>query len=132
MHLSVHGASPSCWCSGQRRCRNLGRESVMVVLETSDAIGAFDVRGMPVDRQIGEQLPGGPFRVVAFPVVYAISDDVIIGDQSGKQYLLTHESSQITPLERTEVDSLGMFFEPSQDYSWHTVPELRRILYGVP
>ena len=103
----------------------------MLFLEASSPTYAGSVPAAQEDRKIGESVAGQHFRVVAFPVKYAIADDVIIGDASGKQYLLTHDSAKITPLERTEVDSLGMFFEPSQDYSWHTVPELRRILYGV-
>jgi hypothetical protein len=104
----------------------------MAFMELADASSPSDFWDAPADLQISERIAGGHYRVVAFPVVYAISDDVIIGDQSGRQYLLTHESAQPTPLAPDEVDSLGMFFEPSQDYSWHTVPELRRILYGVP
>jgi hypothetical protein len=71
------------------------------------------------------------YRVVALPAVYALADDVIIGDERGRQYLLSHDSAALTPLDRREVDALGMFFEASQDSSWHTVPELRRIIYGA-
>jgi hypothetical protein len=104
----------------------------MTFRELAEAFRAEDIVLATTDRAFSVHPARDHYRVVAFPVVYAISDDVIIGDQSGRQYLLTHESPQPTPLERDEVDSLGMFFEPSQDYSWHTVPELRRILYGTP
>lgn len=71
------------------------------------------------------------FRVAAFPADYALTDDVILRDEAGRAYLLSQEDEQLTPIEETTANSLGMFFEPSQDSSWHTVSELRRIIYGI-
>jgi hypothetical protein len=82
--------------------------------------------------QLGSRpLPGsGYYRVAAFPAAYAITDDVIIVDDSGCSFLLSEDAPTPTPLERAEVDMLGMFYEPSQDYSWHSLEDLRRIIYG--
>jgi hypothetical protein len=103
----------------------------MTFMELAEAPDTQDIVLATTHRTFSVHPARDHYRVVAFPVVYAISDDVIIGDQAGRRFLLTHESPQPTPLESDEVDSLGMFFEPSQDYSWHTIPELRRILYGT-
>lgn len=85
-----------------------------------------------VDRRVhSEPSTEGQYRVVALPVGYALTDDVIIKDAFGNPFLLTHGSPRPTPLELTEVNSLGMFFEPAQDSSWHTLPELRRIIFGI-
>jgi hypothetical protein len=74
---------------------------------------------------------GEHYCVSAVPATYALTDDVIIRDLGGNPYLLSHDSLTPTPLASDEVDSLGMFYEPAQDSSWHTVSELRRIIYGV-
>lgn len=71
------------------------------------------------------------FRVAAFPADYAMTDDVILRDETGRAYLLSQGDEQPVPIEEDTANSLGMFFEPSQDSSWHTVTELRRIIYGV-
>lgn len=71
------------------------------------------------------------YRVAAFPADYALTDDVILRDETGRAYLLTQADEQPMPIEEDTANSLGMFFEPSQDSSWHTASELRRIIYGV-
>jgi len=71
------------------------------------------------------------FRVAAFPADYALTDDVILRDETGRAYLLSQADDELTPIEDDTADSLGMFFEPSQDSSWHTISELRRIIYGI-
>lgn len=79
-----------------------------------------------------EHVPSeGHYRVAAFPADYALTDDVILRDEHGNAYLLSQQDEQPLPIEEDTANSLGMFFEPSQDYSWHTIPELRRIIYGV-
>jgi hypothetical protein len=72
----------------------------------------------------------GHYRVAAFPADYALTDDVILRDESGRAYLLSQAEDEPIPIEDDTADSLGMFFEPSQDSTWHTVSELRRIIYG--
>jgi hypothetical protein len=71
------------------------------------------------------------YRVAAFPADYAMTDDVILRDETGRAYLLSQDEEQPTPIEEDTANSLGMFFEPSQDSSWHTLAELRRIIYGI-
>lgn len=71
------------------------------------------------------------YRVAAFPADYALTDDVILRDETGRAYLLSQADERPLPIEEDTANSLGMFFEPSQDSSWHTVSELRRIIYGV-
>lgn len=71
------------------------------------------------------------FRVAAFPADYALTDDVILRDEAGRAYLLSQADDALTPIEEDTANSLGMFFEPSQDSSWHTITELRRIIYGI-
>jgi|GEM_PF-3943895 len=73
----------------------------------------------------------GHFRIAAFPADYALTDDVILRDEAGNAFLLSQAESEPIPIEEDTANSLGMFFEPSQDYSWHTVTELRRIIYGL-
>ncbi len=73
----------------------------------------------------------GHYRVAAFPADYALTDDVILRDESGHAYLLSQAENELIPIEDDTANSLGMFFEPSQDSSWHTVSELRRIIYGI-
>ncbi|HYI15474.1 MAG TPA: hypothetical protein VEX37_08790 [Thermomicrobiales bacterium] len=73
----------------------------------------------------------GHYRVAAFPADYALTDDVILRDETGRAYLLSQAEDQLIPIEDDTANSLGMFFEPSQDSSWHTVSELRRIIYGA-
>ena len=73
----------------------------------------------------------GHYRVAAFPADYALTDDVILRDEAGRAYLLSQAEDQLLPIEDDTANSLGMFFEPSQDSSWHTVSELRRIIYGI-
>ena len=81
----------------------------------------------PFDRESDE----GHYRVAAFPADYALTDDVILRDETGRAYLLSPADDQPLPIEEDTANSLGMFFEPSQDSSWHTVSELRRIIYGI-
>lgn len=71
------------------------------------------------------------YRVAAFPADYALTDDVILRDESGRAYLLSQQDELPIPIEEDTANSLGMFFEPSQDSSWHTAAELRRIIYGI-
>jgi hypothetical protein len=71
------------------------------------------------------------FRVAAFPADYALTNDVILRDETGRAYLLSQADDELLPIEEDTANSLGMFFEPSQDSSWHTVSELRRIIYGL-
>jgi len=73
----------------------------------------------------------GHYRIAAFPAAYALTDDVMLRDETGRAYILSHEDERPTSIDDETADSLGMFFEPSLDYSWHTVSELRRIIYGV-
>jgi hypothetical protein len=94
-------------------------------------------------RALGEQAPliaGEPrtsslpcihYRVAAVPIFTASNDDVIIRDEQGHSYLLASDATAPTPLDQTDIDTLGMFFEPSIDFSWHTEPELREMFYGV-
>ena len=94
----------------------------------------------PADTQAGRVLDWstlstdsteGHYRVAAFPADYAMTDDVMLRDESGRAFLLSQAEDQPIPIEDDTANSLGMFFEPSQDYSWHTLSELRRIIYGV-
>ena len=71
------------------------------------------------------------YRVAALPADYALTDDVLLMDAAGRNYLLSADEGELIPVDDAIANSLGMFFEPSQDYSWHTVSELRRIIYGV-
>lgn len=71
------------------------------------------------------------YRVAAFPADYALTDDVILRDEAGRAYLLSQAEDEPIPIEDDTANSLGMFFEPSQDSSWHTISELRRIIYGI-
>lgn len=70
------------------------------------------------------------YRIAALPAFAVEGDDVILSDGFGRAYLLSAGGIDPTPLDRAEADSLGMFFEPSQDSSWHTLPELRRLIFG--
>jgi hypothetical protein len=71
------------------------------------------------------------FRVAAFPADYALTNDVILRDETGRAYLLSQNDDELLAIGEDTANSLGMFFEPSQDSSWHTVSELRRIIYGL-
>ena len=73
----------------------------------------------------------GHYRIAAFPADYALTDDVILRDEAGRAFLLSQAEVEPIPIEEDTANSLGMFFEPSQDSSWHTVSELRRIIYGI-
>jgi hypothetical protein len=75
--------------------------------------------------------PDDHYCISAVPATYALTDDVIVRDLGGNPFLLTHDSSTLLPLKPEEVNSLGMFYEPAQDSSWHTITELRRIIYGI-
>jgi hypothetical protein len=70
------------------------------------------------------------YRVAAFPAAFAQTDDVIIVDECGCSYLLSDTGDEPLALDPRDVDSLGMFYEPSQSLSWHTLEDLRRIIYG--
>ena len=70
------------------------------------------------------------YRVAAIPSCMTDVDEVILSDSRGHAYLMSDATREPTPLARGEADALGMFFEPSQDSSWHTFPELRRIFFG--
>jgi hypothetical protein len=87
-----------------------------------------------VDKLFVSQLPfpaGDHYCVSAVPATYALTDDVIVRDLGGNPFLLSHDSTTLLPLDPEEVNSLGMFYEPAQDSSWHTVTELRRIIFGI-
>ena len=97
---------------------------------------SLDPAGSTSDRTLtwplSERTPDEDhYRVAAFPADYALTDDVILRDETGRAYLLSQQDELPTPIEEDTANSLGMFFEPSQDYSWHTISELRRIIYGV-
>jgi hypothetical protein len=70
------------------------------------------------------------YRVAAFPAAFAQTDDVIIRDECGCSYLLSDGGDELLALEPSDVDSLGMFYEPSQSLTWHTLEDLRRMIYG--
>ncbi len=91
----------------------------------------LNTSNVPAERTADDgRLLSETFRVVAFPVDYAMTDEVIINDRSGRTYMLSSDASGPKPLEQEDVNALGMFFEPSQDSTWHTVSELRRMFYG--
>jgi hypothetical protein len=69
------------------------------------------------------------FRVAAVPSNATESDDVLLSDGAGRTYLFSAQDSEPSPLEPEEANSLGMFFEPSQDSSWHTLAELRALFF---
>jgi hypothetical protein len=97
---------------------------------SSEPVGATSVRTTtwsPFDSLSNE----GHYRVAAFPADYALTDDVILRDEFGRAYLLSQAEDQPLAIEDDTANSLGMFFEPSQDSSWHTISELRRIIYGI-
>jgi hypothetical protein len=75
--------------------------------------------------------PTHHYRVLAVPAFSANSDDVLIRDEQGQPYLLAQDTLVPTPLDQSDVDALGMFFEASLDFSWHTEPELRQMFYGT-
>jgi hypothetical protein len=86
---------------------------------------------LPVDETPGDDISVAErYRVAAFPLDCALTNDVIINDRDGRRYLLSDESALPIPLLPEDVNALGLFFEPSQDASWHTVSELRRIVFG--
>jgi hypothetical protein len=71
------------------------------------------------------------YRVAAVPSYATESDDILLSDGAGRTYLFSGQDPEPSPLEPAEANSLGMFFEPSQDSSWHTLEELRAFFYGV-
>jgi hypothetical protein len=71
------------------------------------------------------------YRVAAVPSCATESDDILLSDGAGRTYLFSEQDPEPSPLEPAEANSLGMFFEPSQDSSWHTLGELRALFYGV-
>jgi hypothetical protein len=85
----------------------------------------------PASRTLTWTSIEGHYRVAAFPADYALTDDVILRDETGHAYLLSQAEDEPLPIEDDTANSLGMFFEPSQDSTWHTVSELRRIIYGI-
>jgi hypothetical protein len=81
--------------------------------------------------QVDKREPGTcSYRVAAFPAVHAQTDDVIIVDEYGCSYLLTQDRFEPIQLDPGELNALGMFYEPSQSHSWHSLPDLRKIIYG--
>lgn len=70
------------------------------------------------------------FCVSAVPAAYVTTDDLIIRDTRGRTYMLTSHSVEPVPLDRSELDLLGMVYEPAQDTSWHTAAELHRMFFG--
>lgn len=95
-----------------------------------DSAGSLSGRTLDVSP-FGLSPTEGHYRVAAFPADYAMTDDVILRDETGRAYLLSQEEEHPIPIAEDTANSLGMFFEPSQDSSWHTAAELRRIIYGV-
>jgi hypothetical protein len=71
------------------------------------------------------------YCVSAIPASYVVAEDVIIRDAMGRSFLLTSDSSEPLPLCRSELDVLGMAYEPAQDTSWHSARELHRIFFAV-
>ena len=69
------------------------------------------------------------YRVAAIPLFSTIADELILSDASGRTYLLSGATEEPSVLERADADTLGMFFEPSQDSSWHTLSQLRALFY---
>src|SRR5687768_9676489 len=78
-----------------------------------------------------EGADGALYRVAALPRDGVEADDVMLSDRTGRRYLLSEDEDQPTPLEAIEADALGMFFEPSIDIRWHTLPEVRRMMFGA-
>jgi hypothetical protein len=100
--------------------------------ESSGAVVGTSFNWPSLERRRPQQrLDESYYRVVALPADYALTDDVILTDERGHTYLLSHTEEEPTPIEDETANSLGMFFEPSQDYSWHTASELRRMIYGI-
>jgi hypothetical protein len=71
------------------------------------------------------------YRVAAVPSYATESDDILLSDGSGRTYLFSGQSPEPSPLEPEEANSLGMFFEASQDSSWHTLEQLRALFFGI-
>jgi hypothetical protein len=71
------------------------------------------------------------YRVAAVPVFTDAVSDVIIHDQDGHSYLLAPDTNTPTLLDESDINSLGMFFEPSLDNTWHTASELHQMFYGA-
>ncbi len=94
----------------------------------SDGTGSTLTQNWATTEQVSNE---GHYRVAAFPADYALTDDVILRDENGRAFLLSQQDEEPLPIEDDTANSLGMFFEPSQDYSWHTITELRRIIYGI-
>jgi len=69
------------------------------------------------------------FRVSAVAADWTGNEDVLLSDRAGHAYLFSAESSSPEPLDSADADSLGMFFEPTIDVSWHSLVDLRRLLF---
>jgi len=67
------------------------------------------------------------YRVAAVPIFAPTSGDIIIYDQHGLAFLLASDSVNPTPLNQTDIDALGMFYESTVDPSWHSEAELRQM-----
>ena len=70
------------------------------------------------------------YRIAAIPADATEADDLILSDGHGQTYLMSGRDTEPSRLERAEANALGLFFEPSQDSSWHTLTELRALIYG--
>ena len=68
------------------------------------------------------------FRVTALPTFTATTGDLIVCDRHGRSFLLSPESTTPLPLDQSDVNALGMFFEPAVDLAWHSERELRGML----
>jgi hypothetical protein len=77
----------------------------------------------------GDDADGALYRIAALPRDGVAADDVILSDRTGRRYLLSEDGVEPTPLGMAEADALGMFFEPSIDLRWHTLPEVRRMAF---
>jgi hypothetical protein len=83
------------------------------------------------DRLIAaDDIDGVLYRIAALPRDGVEADDVILSDPTGQCYLLSEDGAEPTPLEVAETDALGMFFEPSVDLRWHTLTEVRLMIFG--
>ncbi|HUG15990.1 MAG TPA: hypothetical protein VMM78_13350 [Thermomicrobiales bacterium] len=88
--------------------------------------GAIDV-GDGEDHVLSHEVMS--YCVSAVPAAYVFTEDLIIRDFAGRSFLLTSDATDPAPLTQSELNVLGMAYEPAQDTSWHTAEELRRMFF---
>lgn len=66
------------------------------------------------------------YRVAAISSGAHDPPDLIVADGRGNTYLMDAASRDLTPLDQSRRDALGLFYEPTLDLAWHTLAELRR------